>query len=281
MNKILAIVCLLVLVSVGVGCQSGRAKATSERPVPPPYVLGQEPEKRVIGNSGREYRRHVEDLQKSRLAHEKRMVDMEYQAREREWARTNGLLATPPPQPPPVQNHTPVALPAQTLPPTTYYEPQPVYVPDPTVQVVGGVYVRQQPSWDGTPLYGPTREIRHFPAGGGQRTIRYGNSRVVLSCPPAPRVVGPAPERCVVPAPGRTGVQPGVRPVVGPPDRSVIGAPNRGVVSAGYRQVVGPANRTVVGAPSRQVVGASGRSVAQSPGRAIVSAPPRTVVRGR
>ena len=57
------------------------------------YQFGQEPEQRRIENGGRQYDRHVRSLQDARLRHEETMVRMEYEKREREYARTNGLAS--------------------------------------------------------------------------------------------------------------------------------------------------------------------------------------------
>jgi hypothetical protein len=58
-----------------------------------PYQFGQEPEQRVLENGGKQYDRHVRSLQETRLRHEKAMVKMEYERREHEYARTNGLAS--------------------------------------------------------------------------------------------------------------------------------------------------------------------------------------------
>lgn len=146
------------IVSFTIGCASA-PKVVQKVPVyvgtnttptaePSPYRFSQEPEKRVIEDEGREYRAHVRELQRQRLAHERQLAAIEQAAEEARLAHERGVNLQPPaasqPQAAaPVQqqgnatfgvlpNGAPVLLPSQPLVPVTLaqpYYPQQQYAP--------------------------------------------------------------------------------------------------------------------------------------------------------
>ena len=60
-----------------------------------PYQFSQEPAKRVIEDDGREYRAHVRELQRQRLAHERQLARIEQAAEEAVLAKERGVTLAP------------------------------------------------------------------------------------------------------------------------------------------------------------------------------------------
>ncbi len=63
--------------------------------VPSPYRFSQEPAKRVIEDDGVEYRAHVRELQRQRLAHERQLARIEQAAEEARLAKERGVTLAP------------------------------------------------------------------------------------------------------------------------------------------------------------------------------------------
>ena len=141
-----------------------------------PYKFSQSPAKRVIENDGGEYRAHVRELQRQRLAHERQLARIEQASEEAALAKERGVTLAPEQaagqlatqmQPAQVQqralygvlpNRAPVLLPTQPLIPVV-----PQYAPYP--------YYEQRPFYGTLPNGAPVL----LPQGGGGGFGGYGN----------------------------------------------------------------------------------------------------------
>lgn len=98
-------VSLISLTLLGTGCVSTpritRVVPVSIAPTPTnattlSYSYSQEPAKRTIGDDGGAYKAHVREMQKMRLAHERRLAAIEQAAQEQDFAKSRGVsIQTP------------------------------------------------------------------------------------------------------------------------------------------------------------------------------------------
>ncbi len=95
---------LIALTLLGTGCASTprvtRVVPVSTAPTPTnsttlTYQYSQEPAKRTIEDGGSEYRAHTREMQKMRLAHERRLAAIEQAAQEQDFAKSRGLAIQP------------------------------------------------------------------------------------------------------------------------------------------------------------------------------------------
>ncbi len=91
---------LIALTLLGTGCASTpkviRVIPVSIAPTPTnattlSYTYSQEPAKRTIEDGGSEYRAHTREMQKMRLAHERRLAAIEQAAQEQDFAKARGV----------------------------------------------------------------------------------------------------------------------------------------------------------------------------------------------
>lgn len=92
---------LISLTLLGTGCASTprvmRVAPVSIMPTPTnvttlSYTYSQEPAKRTIEDGGGEYKAHIREMQKMRLAHERRLAAIEQAAQEQELAKSRGVV---------------------------------------------------------------------------------------------------------------------------------------------------------------------------------------------
>lgn len=172
MNKIFSIVGAVffaIATLILTGCSS-TPKVENVREVrgQGPYQIGQAPEQRRIENGGKQYDRHVRELQDARLKHEETMVRMEYQKREAEYARTNGLASpqssTQLPSGPPVVFQQ-QAWTATRAPVAFMQSPTIIIGPDDLID--GSRPVREIHNLNGRAFCPPSGRLVRYGAGGG------------------------------------------------------------------------------------------------------------------
>jgi len=91
---LLLVSCLIIITT---GCRSATPKTLSRTPIAQgSYTYGQEPAKTVLADKGKIYDQHAKELQEMRLAHERELVAIEYEAERARVAKEKGITNSPP-----------------------------------------------------------------------------------------------------------------------------------------------------------------------------------------